>query len=629
MMVRVRIATVCAALACVAAAPVRPPAGQVSGMVGAPQRQQAPVPRPTGTASIVVTVVSAEEGTLVKGARVTLVGTQAAGPSTAQSRAPGQAPVTDAATVTAATRDRQLNAVNRMSRSGAGGVITFADLPGGDYMVSAVPPAGFVVRDPLTRVRVDNGGQARVTLRLARGGVLTGRVFDEDGDAVTGAFVSAFRIPKNGGRPQPSGGSPSTNDLGAYRVWSLPPGDYVVSAWVRDVPTDDGPPEDAYLPSYFPGVAAIDAARVVQVKSGMETGGVDIQLVRGRLGSVTGRAVDSAGSYLGTNGPVAVVGISPRSSNPAFTGRGAAVQPDGSFVLTGVPAGDYFVSVTMVRGAGQSAVREAAYVPVTVNGDEVSVTLQANTGATVSGRIVLEGAPPPSGGPGGVAAPGRNAAPRVFVRQAISGDGQYVTAFSTGNSNSVNVRPDRTFTLTGLRGPIQLSATGARTALKSVTRGARDVSGQVMELTGTERIDDVVITLTYETGGIQGVVACDEQEAASTISILIYPDDPDRWGTGTPFLRLVRPGTGPTGGQTPGGAAVPGLAQTLPLPAEPGMVPFQFPTMAPGRYVVVAFVDPSIGNQTERQTLERWRDLGKVVTVDAGQTATVRVTAVR
>jgi hypothetical protein len=42
----------------------------------------------------------------------------------------------------------------------------------------------------------------------------------------------------------------------------------------------------------------------------------------------------------------------------------------------------------------------------------------------------------------------------------------------------------------GVRGPVQIGAQGGRAALESVTRGGRDISGQPLELLGTERIDD-------------------------------------------------------------------------------------------------------------------------------------------
>ena len=180
--------------------------------------------------------------------------------------------------------------------------------------------------------------------------------------------------------------------------------------------------------------------------------------------------------------------------------------------------------------------------------------------------------------------------------------------------------------MTGVRGPIQIAAVAAQAALKSVTRGGRDISGQVLELLGTERVDDVVITLTYETGGIQGVVEAEPEESLSAATVVVYPDEPGKWNVGTPFVRSARlAGSGP--GRSAASSAAPGsptTAQALP----PGPASSRCPvwlraatswSRSPRKWR--GSVDP--------QTLERWRESGKMVTVDAGQTATVKVTRVR
>jgi hypothetical protein len=588
------------------------------------QRQAAQAPRPTGSATITVTVVSDEDGTGVRRARVVLVGTAGNAPaSSSPARTPGQAPVADVQPA----RDRGASPIApREGRTTAGGVVTFTDLPAGDYGLSVLPPAGFIFRTGPSRIQVENGGQAKATVKLARGAVLTGRVVDEDGDPVTGASISVFRVPKSGGRPQSAsrGGQQPTNDLGIYRLWGLAAGDYLVSASFQDRPTlTDEQGQDGYLPTYYPGVAAFDAARPVQVKAGQETGGVDIQLVRGRLGTVSGRVMDASGNYVGPSGTGASVLLSARGNNPAFEGRGAGVRQDGTFLVANVPAGEYYLSVSLSRGGGANASREGAYVPVAANGDEVSVTIQANLGATISGQVLFEGTPLSQAGvPGSPAAP---SAARVILRTAASG--QYATSFSAGSAPSNVVRPDGTFTVTGVRGPIQFSAAAARAALKSVTLGGRDISGQVLELHGTESIDDVVITMTYDTGEIQGVIAAGPGESLPEAIVVAYPDEPGKWNTGTPFVRSARlTGNGPGGSGARG--AAPGVTTTTqPLPA--GSASFQISGLVPGRYVVAAFADGSGVGNMDPQVLERWREFGKIVTVDAGQIATVKVTPVK
>ncbi len=390
-------------------------------------------------------------------------------------------------------------------------------------------------------------------------------------------------------------------------MWSLAAGDYYVSTHYEDRQgsSEDGVVQDGYLPTYFPGVAAFDAARAVQVKGGQETGGVDIQLVRGRLGSVTVRVVDSFGSAAGPSGPNANVSLVARGRNPAYQGRGGGMRQDGTFQILNVPAGDYYVSAMLVRGTGQAASREGGYLPISVNGDEVSVSIQTNTGATISGRVVVEGTPPAQAGTPGAA--GRQAATRVMARSAS--DGTFANAFSTGDTSATSgtsgtVRPDGTFTLSGVRGPVQLVGTAARAAFRSVRRGASDITGQPFELLGTERIDDVVVVMTYDTGGIQGTVVGESDEVLSNAAVLIVPEDPDKWTPGSPFIRTVRATAGTQGGQGAAAAAMPGMTTAGQAFGEGG-TSFQATLLPPGRYLVIGFAGRREPQRPARPPVDR------------------------
>lgn len=161
------------------------------------------------------------------------------------------------------------------------------------------------------------------------------------------------------------------------------------------------------------------------------------------------------------------------------------MKPDGSFAITDVPPGDYYLWAARMRFDQSNAPQEGAYVPVSVSGDDVTVSIQTNLGATISGRIVVEGSVPAHQPD----APGSGTRPtqtRVYLASASPGSS--VPSFERPLVSAV--RPDGTFDLSGVRGPVQIGAQGGRAALESVTRGGRDISGQPLELLGTERIDD-------------------------------------------------------------------------------------------------------------------------------------------
>src|SRR5262245_12698030 len=71
----------------------------------------------------------------------------------------------------------------------------------------------------------------RLSLPIARSGVLAGTVVDDVGEAVYGTEVQAFKYEWQGGdRLLRFAGSDRTDDRGGYRIAALLPGDYVVMA---------------------------------------------------------------------------------------------------------------------------------------------------------------------------------------------------------------------------------------------------------------------------------------------------------------------------------------------------------------------------------------------------------------
>lgn len=601
--------------------------------LGAPAQQARPaVPDspPTGTATLTVQVVAGDSGIPIRGARLSILGNMLPPAMTQTPGAPtpaaGGAPRAAGATPTrdgAAAPPR----VQKEGRTDQAGMATFTALPAGVYSINVVPPAAYVRTGSSSPVQIADGAAGKAVVRLDRGAVITGRVFDEYGEPVTGAFVQVFRKDSIAGASRVSGSSSSqpTNDLGQFRVWGLADGDYVVGATANDyaiVPGDSGVRE-GHLPTFYPGVAVYDGARAVAVKAGQETGGIEFAIVEGRLGTVSGRATDSAGNPLGAAaGMGANVSLAPKTVNPALGGRGASVRPDGSFIIPSVPPGDYNLSAALSGGTRSGAPREGAYVPVSVSGDEVTVHIQTNLGATVSGHVVIEGTAPaaPAGTPG---AESRPSATRVSI-QSASGLG-FSPAFAAPPSAAV--RPDGTFAVSGVRGPVHITAMAGRAALKTVRHGGRDISGQPLELLGTERIDDIVIVMTQETGRIEGVVNSDDGEAVAGAAVLVFPDDPDRWSTGSPFVRQTRTaGSGTRGGgqAMPGGSAPGATART---PLEPGA--FTATMLPAGRYVVIAFPAGTSYLTPDRESLTRWRESAKVVTVETGQTATVTLTPIK
>ena len=592
-----------------------------------PPRDQASPPRlPTGTARISGVVVAADNGVPVKRANVTIIGVSSPPPELLASGVFGGSvggAVVGVTTTMTGSGGVMINGQQMPSRvTDETGRFEFADLAAGIYSLQVVPQGGFVRPQRLPSVRVADGESATVTIKLDRTGAIGGRILDEGGDPLPRARVTAFR------RGGPGGGlsslsSAMTDDQGRYRVFDLAPGEYFITATSQGMSYGAEPAvgSPGFAPTYYPGSAAIDGAQAVTVKSGDDISGVDFPLVRAPMGRVTGTVRDSSGQILTSgrgNMPGVSVMLTPRLGDMSMSSsRGGGVRPDGTFIISAVPPGDYYVTASVLRGTGPEAQREGAFAPVTVNGDEVPVDLRTNVGATIAGRVVTEGTPPPMPPlpPGLTGRAGGPPRPMVMARPVFNG----APAAAGGNMRPVTVEEDGTFTLTGVRGAVTLTASPAsRAVLKSILVGGKEVAGKMLEFKGTESFRNVLITLTTDVGRVEGTVAVAGAKPGVDAWVVAFSDDPEHWFAGSPFVYLTR-----TLGELPPWAA-PAVSSVPPVRREPGS--FVIPSLAPGRYYIAA-VEGSMGGgpPQDRASLEKLRDGAKLITVTAGQTATVQI----
>ena len=137
-------------------------------------------------------------------------------------------------------------AKSRVATTDQQGRFEIKELPAGRYTMTA-SKGGFVSLQYGQRRPSESGtpielgdGQTidKIAIALPRGSVLGGRITDEFGEPVANASVSAWRYGYAGGarRMMPAGQNSrdTTDDQGQFRLFGLPPGDYYVSATLRD-----------------------------------------------------------------------------------------------------------------------------------------------------------------------------------------------------------------------------------------------------------------------------------------------------------------------------------------------------------------------------------------------------------
>lgn len=404
------------------------------------------------------------------------------------------------------------------------------ELPAGRYTLFA-QKAGFVSLQFGQRRVLESGtpielaeGQTldRADFRLPRGSVIAGRVYDEFGEPVAEAQVSALTYRYVSGRRQltATGRPMVTDDLGQYRLFGLPPGEYVVSAVVREpMPmASQSDQSTGYAPTYYPGTPRSVEAQTLAVELGSELHGVDFSLLPTRTARITGTVRDSVGR------PLANAMIMLMEQTGAMTSSRSAGQarPDGSFSIAGVAPGEYMLRV-MPRGPGTDNA-EFATQKIAVAGQNIDgVHLITTKGTPVSGRIVFDGGAMPDFPPSAVRVFGQSAEPSF----GPPGDGSVADnwTFQLHTSGSRLLRP----------------GTPPGWTLKSVLLRGTDITDTPVEFEGSEEVSGVEIVLTNRLSHVTGTVNDDRGGLSTDYTVVVFADDRERWTFPSRFVRTGRP----------------------------------------------------------------------------------------
>ena len=450
------------------------------------------------------------------------------------------------------------------------GRFVIADVPAGEYSLNA-RRAGYASQGygqlrpatPVRRVTVADGASVGpLDFALIRGGVIAGRVVDEEGEPAERVQVRVVRQTRIGGQVRMVNVAmgDTTDDQGHYRIYGLPPGEYMVVAEPTDQrmlfmggPAVQGASTDT-VPTYGPGTASPAEAQRVQVQAGLDAA-MDIQLVAARVAMVSGQVVTSKGEPL----VGAMVRLQATGGNdlPGI-GRGGQVRGDGRFEIPSVPPGAYNLIVQpQMRGGPDEmdAASEGAIQPVSVDGEDVSLTVRTSPGSTARGRVILEGAD--------VSA----LATRELRVQAMP-VGEFMNMFF-GPPGRGLVERDLTFEVVGLRGSQTLSIPMLPEGwwVKDVRLGGQSIF-EGHDFGSGRAFSGLEIVVSGRPTGLTGSVTAPTGGNASDYAVVLFPESEERWernGPGQMGARAVRPGLDGTF-RMPG--LRPGSYYVLAVPAE-------------------------------------------------------------
>jgi hypothetical protein len=426
------------------------------------------------------------------------------------------------------------------------GAFELHGLPAGSWNLSA-SKSGFVPRNYGQRGPSGSGtiltvtGKEAVTANIAliRGGAVTGHVFDEFGDPAVGARVQAMQIiaTENGKRIAAVGTPDITDDRGAYRVYGLLPGDYLISA--RSPSPFDG---DAFIvgaqerlivstdglqarpiptglrqraATYFPGTSDISVADRVGLGAGDERSGIDFALVRSPILRIAGTVINSSGER--PTGALMVTlnsDSSDLSANASFVMSSPGVN--GGFDFRDVPPGSYILSVS-IPGVRM----EMAEMPLRVAEDLTGLEVVTAPGVALRGSVVASDA---------ATLPEL----RGMVVRALPTSGQR-PAFAATSGAVI----DGSFQVPNLLGTFRLNVerVPAGWMLKAIEVDGVDVTDTPVTFRPGQKPQATVV-LTNRITDLSGIVTNDDRKPVEA-AIMIFPDDPAKW-TAPRFARTLR-----------------------------------------------------------------------------------------
>ena len=426
-------------------------------------------------------------------------------------------------------------------------------------------------RDLFTEVVVNGSDSVNVKLQALRGGVITGRVVTEDDQPSADANLKILRSENGKWAPVSTdiGDLPSdvkglkTDAKGVYRIAGLPAGDYLVCVHEAYIATDGKPIEEGgymnaqLMVAYYPSATNIKDAQAITVVEGSESTGIDIRLPERAAYTMSGKvlAPDNAPAAYAQ---VMISRIDGAGDVDESIETRTTSEEDGSWRLMGVPAGEYLLTIS---GSVRVITREGGtYISVlpkkikvrVENGDVIVPDVRLRYGATVGGKVTVDGKIPKRGFglfPGLVTADDENVGARAAFNPLDPGRHRYPTGDEyvreDGSFQMLAVAPGKYWFELPWRAEEGMY-------LKAVTRKGVDLMQSPLTVTAETVIDDVVVAIATDVATIEGELAlppgqpeATQKRAARDVIVVLAPaTEATRRNTGGKLLLVQADGQG-------------------------------------------------------------------------------------
>jgi hypothetical protein len=437
-----------------------------------------------------------------------------------------------------------------------------------------------------------------VLMRLTPTGAVSGRILNSDGQPLSGIPVQLLRYSywADGSKQLDSAlgrKNSETNERGEYRLVGITPGRYYVSAGRVPGASESG---EAYGLTYYPGVAQIENAQPLDLRSGSELHGIDFRLRAGRLYRVRGRVLDEktgrppAKALLSVDHPHLMV----------FSWRlndgGSTYDPNtGAFEIGGLLPGEHAIGA-QVPGGPCDAIRsaDAGFTIMTIDGpgilgaagrttvriadaDLEGIVVTVRSAGCLMGNVRTDGVPLPG---------------FWFYLASVQKERFEIGAHMFG---------DGTLMADGLPpGEYRISRFSHPSGyyVKTATFGGADLLRRSFYFDGS-RSPRMEILLSSRVAQIQGRVLDEKSQPAANALVVLVPDRMrDRADL---YLTAV--------------------------PAEDGR--FTFPSMPPGDYKVFAWEGIERYSWFDPEVLRQYESKGKSIRVDELSRETIELTRIK
>jgi hypothetical protein len=393
---------------------------------------------------------------------------------------------------------------------------------------------GFVPAGRVPTVVLRDNDHATTTVAMLRGSAIDGRLTTADGEPAIGLTVTAGRLGYGPyGRFVAAVQQTTTDDVGRYRLHTLPEGEYYLSVApdpIRQLQTTgvQGPSSKPTL-TYFAGGPAgtprLNEARVVTLDVGQQARGLDFTLISGTSATLTAKVTTSAGAAPASlSFRIQRVGAPPGEIRCALLSAGAAICPNMS-------PGDFWVLVA--ARSVSTGPNEYAVSRLTMEGRDASVTLVTAAGVGVGGRVESED---------GVALP--------VNLHVIALDTDYeLPAVAMGQPATAPSAPvtDGVFAIPDLMGPrlIRVGGLPEGWTVKAVQLGTTEITDTPTTFAAGPDSSALRVVITAQTGSVGGAVLTALGQPDVGSRVVVFSRDARTWGARSRFIATAE--TGPDG----------------------------------------------------------------------------------